>query len=378
MNWDEVGFIDLHAQSSSYLGSGQNVTNSSAGLTGVGRFIPDHFTLSGGVLTNRAAAACAPASAFSYLGEGMRLQYSLTANSAAGAATQNYTTASGYAKLPKAPANASPASSMGFGAANGATNLSSRLDLGNVASLTWNAGAASVDYTLAVGRASPDNPDGPFGAVRIGVAPADEDGVGLASAALNMDVDNNALNDHQQVGANTQLRFGRLALDNALGPDGVTVPVPIAVEYWNGATFATNSLDSCTRIPRSAIVLDGYEGTLAPGGGNCKTFVQQSAVAFGAGVGTLTLAAPAAGVSGSVRLTPNLGTVASGNFCSSAASGETPASAAVLPYLLGRWNDLLNPDGIGSTMYDDNPSARAAFGIYGSQPDNLIFQRERY
>jgi hypothetical protein len=193
-----------------------------------------------------------------------------------------------------------------------------------------------------------------------------------------MDVDNNALNDHQQVGANTQLRFGRLALDNALGPDGVAVPVPIAVEYWNGAAFATNGLDSCTRIPRSAIALDSYEGTLAPGGGNCKTFVQQSAVAFGAGVGALTFAAPAAGVSGSVRLTPNLGTVAAGNYCVGSAGGETPASAAVLPYLLGRWNDALNPDGIGSTMYDDNPSARATFGLYGSQPDNLIFQRERY
>jgi len=193
-----------------------------------------------------------------------------------------------------------------------------------------------------------------------------------------MDVDNNAVNDHQQVGANTQLRFGRIAMDNALGPDGVVVPVPITAEYWNGASFATNSLDSCTRIPRSAIVLDAYDGALAPGAGNCKTYVQQSSVAFSAGVGTLTLAPPTGGADGSVRLTPNLGTVASGNTCTSAASGQTPASAAVLPYLLGRWNDLLNPDGSGSTMYDDNPSARAAFGLYGSQPDNLIFQRERY
>ncbi|MFZ1910415.1 MAG: DUF6701 domain-containing protein, partial [Burkholderiales bacterium] len=378
VNWDEVGFIDLHAQSASYLGSGQNVTNSSAGLTGVGRFTPDHFTLSAGTLTNRAAAACSPASGFSYLGEGMRLQYTLTANNASGAATRNYTTASGYAKLPKAPANASPASSMGFGAMNATTNLTPRLDLANLATLTWSAGAANVDYTLAVTRASPDNPDGPFAAARIGIAPADEDGVGLASASYDMDVDNNAVNDHQQVGASTQLRFGRIEMDNALGPDGVAVPVPIDAEYWNGATFATNSMDSCTRIPRSAIILDNYDGALAPGGGNCKTYVQQNPVAFSAGVGTLTFAAPAAGVTGSVRLTPNLGTVAAGNYCVSAAGGETPASAAVLPYLLGRWNDMLNPDGIASTMYDDNPSARAAFGLYGSQPENLIFRRERY
>ncbi|MGA7985693.1 MAG: DUF2341 domain-containing protein, partial [Burkholderiales bacterium] len=95
VNWSEVGFIDLHALSANYLGSGQNVGNSSAGLTGVGRFIPDHYALSGGVLTNRALAACSPASSFSYLGEDIRLQFTLTAQSTANATTQNYNTASG-------------------------------------------------------------------------------------------------------------------------------------------------------------------------------------------------------------------------------------------------------------------------------------------
>jgi len=378
VSWSEVGFIDLHALAANYLGSGQDVTNSSAGLTGVGRFTPDHFALSGGTLTNRAAAACAPASSFSYLGEGMRLQYTLTAENASGAGTQNYTSASGYARMPSAPSTASPASTMGFGALNGATNLTSRLDLGNVAALTWSVGATSVDYTLAVNRASPDNPDGPFAAAKIGIAPRDADGIGLAAAAYDMDVDGVGGNDHQQVGASTQLRFGRLQMQNALGPRSSPLPVPLTAQYWNGSAFATNTLDSCTRIPRSTVVLDGYEGALAPGGGNCKTYVQQNPVAIGAGIGTLTLAAPTGAASGSLRLTPNLGAAAGGNYCASAAGGETAASAAALSYLLGRWNDMLDPDGIPGTMYDDNPSARAAFGLYGSQPDNLIFQRENY
>ncbi len=372
VNWSEVGFIDLHAQSANYLASGQNVSDSSAGLTGVGRFMPDHFALSGGVLTNRAAAACAPASAFSYLGEGMRLQFTLTAQSTANSTTQNYNTASGFAKLPTVP------SGMGFGAVNGTTNLTSRLDLGNSGALSWSAGATSVDYTLAVNRASPDNPDGPFAAAKIGVAPSDGDGVALASAAYDIDVDNNSVNEHKQVGAGTLLLFGRLMLRNALGTKAAALSVPIAAQVWQGTAFTPNPLDSCTVIPRSAIVLDGYAGALAPGGGNCKTFVQQNPVAFSAGVGTLTLAAPTGGASGSVRLTPNLGTAASGNYCASAAGGETPASAAALGYLLGRWNDMLDPDGNASTMYDDNPSARAAFGLYGSQPDRLIYHRENY
>ncbi|MGH8736478.1 MAG: DUF2341 domain-containing protein [Burkholderiales bacterium] len=375
-SWSEVGLINLFAASSNYLGSGQSVTDSSAGLTGVGRFIPDHFALSGGVLTNRAATACAPASAFSYLGEGMRLQFTLTAQSTANATTQNYNTAAGFAKLPTAPSSASPASSLGFGAVNGATDLSSRLDLGNSASLTWSAGAASVDYTLAVDRASPDNPDGPFAATTVGIAPQDGDGVGLASAAFNMTV--GGVNNHQQVGASTQLLFGRLVLRNALGAKTAPLPVPITAQSWTGSAFVTNALDSCSKIPQNAIVLGGYEGALAPGGGNCKTFVQQNPVVFSAGVGTLTLAAPTGGASGSVLLTPNLYPAATGNYCAGAAGGETAASGTGLGYLLGRWNDLLNPDGIASTMYDDNPSARAAFGLYGSQPKNLIYQREYY
>ena len=202
--------------------------------------------------------------------------------------------------------------------------------------------------------------------------------MGLASAAYDMAVDNNSVNEHKQVGANTRPLLVRLVLLNALGPATSVLPVPITAQVWNGTAFAVNTLDSCTRIAQSAIALGGYAGALARGGGNCKTYVQQNPVAISAGVGTLTLAAPAGGASGSVLRTPNLYPTATGNYCASAAGGETPASAAVLTYMLGRWNDTLNPDGIASTMYDDNPSARAAFGLYGSQPNNVIFQRENY
>ena len=291
--------------------------------------------------------------------------------------TQNYNTASGFAKLPTAPSSASPASTIGFGALNGTTNLTSRLDLGSSAGLTWSAGAANVNYTLALDRATPDNPDGPFATVKIGIAPADGDGVGLASAAYNMDVDNNAVNEHQQVGASTQLLFGRLVLRNALGPKSSALPVPLTLQSWQGSAFATNALDNCTTIAQSAMVLSGYEGALTPGA-TCNTYVQQSPVAFSAGVGTLTLAPPTGGATGSLLLSPNLYAAAAGNYCVSAAAAPTPATAAALQYLLGRWNDLLDPDSNPNTMYDDNPSARAAFGLYGSQPNNLIYQREYY
>ena len=86
----------------------------------------------------------------------------------------------------------------------------------------------------------------------------------------------------------------------------------------------------------------------------------------------------AGAVGGSVLLTPNLRTVPAGSFCDNATSGENAATAAAMSYLLGRWDDSANPDGSGATAYDDNPSSRAAFGLFGSQPSNFIYFRENF
>ena len=77
-------------------------------------------------------------------------------------------------------------------------------------------------------------------------------------------------------------------------------------------------------------------------------------------------------------VTPNLRSVAAGSYCDNATSGEDAATAAARSYLLGRWNDAADPDGNASTAYDDNPSSRAAFGLYGSQPNNFIYFRENF
>jgi MSHA biogenesis protein MshQ len=160
-----------------------------------------------------------------------------------------------------------------------------------------------------------------------------------------------------------------LRLENAVGSQNTALPVQIRTQYWNGSGFATNTLDACTSIPRSAIVVGGYVGALDPGGGNCKTFIQEDPVTFTAGVGAITLALPTGAASGSVLLTANLGTTASGLYCDDAASGENAATAAALSHLQGRW---------AGANYTDNPSARAAFGLYGAKPRQFIYFRENY
>jgi hypothetical protein len=121
-------------------------------------------------------------------------------------------------------------------------------------------------------------------------------------------------------------------MQNAVGSHALTLAIPMQIQYWNGTTFATNTLDSCTTLARSDIALDFNPPSNLTA---CETAVN------------------AAGIP-----------VAATN------SGRS--------YLLGRWNDAADPDGNASTMHDDKPSARAAFGLYGGQPSSFIYFRENY
>jgi MSHA biogenesis protein MshQ len=166
--------------------------------------------------------------------------------------------------------------------------------------------------------------------------------------------------------AGKQIRFGRLRLQNAYGPDTVGLQVPLETQYWNalGPAFVRNADDSCTSLDREHITLSGYSLNLNA----CETAVNQATIAFSGGQGTLTLAAAGAGNTGTVLLTPNLA-AASGMYCPSKGGTETPAVTANRAYLQGKWT---------GASWDENPTARATFGLYGSQPKNFIFFRENY
>ena len=160
-NWGEVGIITLSAGVADldYLGAGQaNVFTQSGN---VGRFTPHHFVQSGAAVTNRVAAACSPVSSFTYLSEGIGLQFTLTARNKALGTTQNYVTsgvaANNFAKLPTTPGNLAPAvPTLDYGAraSSPATNLSARLNLSTINALTWSAGQAAVNTSIAVNRAA--------------------------------------------------------------------------------------------------------------------------------------------------------------------------------------------------------------------------------
>ena len=372
MTYSEVGIIGLLASSTSYLGTGQSITAGTVGLAGVGRFIPDRFVLSATFLTNRSSAACAPASAFTYMDEGLDLQFTLTARNAVGATTTNYRGA--FARLALNPA------SLSIGARDTALgiSLSARLDTAAGVAGAWGDGiAAGLTATVAVLRkvVPLDDPDGPFAQVRIGIAPSDPDGVALAAAALDFDVDGVGGNDRAQIGAPTEIRYGRLRLANALGSERLSLQMPMRVEYWNGSVFLVNLQDSCTTLPRASVAMGGYQSNLAP----CETALNTAAIAFSNGLAAPSLVAPGPGNNGGVNLQVRLGAAGAGQYCP--APGATPlaVTSAARRYLLGRWNST-DDDGNAATQYDDAPVARATFGVYGTDrtSNRIIYMRENY
>lgn len=371
-SYSDVGAFNLTLEDQTFSsvdagdGTSTAVRYISSGAITAGRFVPDHFTLAAGAsITPRSDIGACSGSLFTYMGERMDLVFTLNARASVasgGALTPSYSGATlGALAL-------NSAASYNFGAIDSATPtpLTSRLDLALIGGITatWAGGTASIIAPVAISRAA--MPDGLYAALKIGAAPADPDGVALLASALNLDADNNATPERAQIGAATEVRFGRLRLQNSYGPDSAGQQLPLDVQYWNGSSFALNTLDSCTSLARANIAL-AFTGTIAA----CNTAVLEASVAFASGLGKLTLAAPGAGKTGTVTLTPILGAAGAEMYCTAqGVSGlQAGVSSANAGYLRGKWT--------GAT-WDENPTGRATFGLYGSQPRNFIFFRENY
>lgn len=141
----------------------------------------------------------------------------------------------------------------------------------------------------------------------------------------------------------SEVRLGRLRIENAHGSELQSLPLPLLVETWrdlSGARFAPESEDICTTpVELGEASLISYSGEL--GAGETAATID----GFSSGSGVLTLSSPGAGNHGSVRL-------------------GFPALAEWLKY---GWDGPVrrSAEGVGT------------FGIYqGSKP--LIFRRELY
>ena len=258
LSYDEVGIIDLTARlaDNNYLGSGQDVQGN---VQNVGRFTPNHFTLTLPSVT----AMCTAATDFTYMGEPFPVSFVLEARNLAGAITQNYI--GDFVKL--AASRFAPD-----------TVFHAVQDRDSAADVDYSSRAQSIDSSFSVsfddfGESNPgvgtvmgrvvfnrENdgllvdgaPDGPF-TLRIGTSITDSDGTAIQLGTSDIDVDDGTTEPGTSVYANLTttpilFRYGRLIIDNAFGPETEALEIPIRVEYYDGSEFRLNRDDSCTTL----------------------------------------------------------------------------------------------------------------------------------
>ncbi|MBT9488700.1 MAG: hypothetical protein IV093_14415 [Rubrivivax sp.] len=354
--YSEVGIVMLTpaVADGNYLGAGA-VSGTASG--NVGRFVPARFALSGGSVTHRSSLVCSPASGFSYLGENFRLAFTLTAQNSSGATTQNYS--GSFAKLDAASAGSWALA--GLGGSTPFSTGSGRLALGT-ASGSWAAGVASnISLVAQATRAS--SPDGPFNSAAFGIAPVDSDGVALAS--FDMASTAGGANDRARV-ATVPLVFGRLRLDSATGAADRALALPATLQRWGGSSYETHSDDSCTTVPVGAVSFGNLRRSLST-----ADTAASGPIVFSAGRGTLRLAAPGGGRSGTVDVALSLGSSATDASCLqpwAPGSGDAATAGANLAHLRSAW--------CGSS-HDKDPAARASFGLPRGA-NTWVYRRENY
>lgn len=356
LTYSEVGSIGLLATVTGYLGtSGVDLVgvhrNAGTGVAArIGRFHPASFALSGASVT----PSCGTGNQ-TYMNEpALGVAFTLQARNSSGAVTTNY-----RATVYNVGAVALHAENADAGA-----NLSARLT--GLPATVWTLGAYSLTATGATFNRGP-SPDGPFDSLVLGVSVTDPDGVVVSvpdmnaatAGACGTSCNARALNGSTP----TRLRFGRLKIGNALGAPQLDLPVPLTTQYWNGVAFVTNAQDSCTRFTNTQFAFGNYRAPLAA----CATSgapAGANGIVITSGRGALRLAKP--NLRGSVDLTANLGSIASGATCS--AGTATTATAAPRPWLQGNW---------GASTWDRDPAGRAVFGVPDLSAD-VIYQRETY
>ncbi|WP_370298802.1 DUF6701 domain-containing protein, partial [Pontibacterium sp.] len=245
---DEVGVFTLTSKDVDYMG----VTIPASTSVPIGRFYPKYFVLNDGVkLTNREESSCSDA-VFTYMDEEFGAIFSLTAQNAGGDKTENY-----FGSFAKLNSLSELNVLLGQAPSGGVwTGYSDRQEVNGDAP-SWNKGVLSVDLALVFERTG--NPDGPYADLAVAIAPVDDDGVQLDS--FDIDTDADSVDDYALI-ERTEIRFGRMQIQNTYGPETASLNQPVFIQYFDGTNFVTNEDDTCTPIVTSDMTLQ-VEGASA-------------------------------------------------------------------------------------------------------------------
>jgi hypothetical protein len=299
-------------------------------VVNVGRFVPDHFTVTAGTARLRTDISCTGVPTFNYYDEDFSTSFTLVAQSASPSAS---TTVNYAGKLDQLKpllwdrlvftASGLPASvtlSPGSGSAVG----------------TFDKGVASVtQFHRLASAASPATP----AAISIATAPVDADGVSLAISPVVL--------------ATPTFKQGRVRMLNAQGAELLDLPVSLRTESWSGTStgWVIETADSCSTASVSLIDGKKLKGTASFGA--AQTCVLNNATACS----TLRAGRSFTGAAQAGQFNLWLRAPGYGN------SGYLTVTATVPDYFKFNWT--------GSVSL---PSARATFGLRKSSP--VTFRRE--
>ena len=307
LTYSNVGIINLAAAltDGDYFGSGVNLGGSAPK---VGRFNPYQYAVTSSLVKD----ACS-AGAFSYARQPFSASVTIEAQNKAGVRTDGYQ--AGFDTLDIATElivhNSETAAAFdlqtfalqqGFSAG---TPGSAQFDL----ALRWDMGLQGKTIALVQLTATSDE------VTRIAAAP-----VTLGS---------------------TEVRLGRLRLDNTYGSELIDLTMPMHTEYFDGTNFVLNTADSCSTMSSANLVVS----SALSGGSSSVTVVTSPA---SGGILNIGLTAPGAGNHGDITITANL-------------------TAAAQKWLQFDWN--------GDGHYDNDPSAKATFGIYSGDSKQIYIRQ---
>jgi predicted acyltransferase (DUF342 family) len=260
--YSESGYASFIAQAASgdYLGSGDNLAQSSAQL----RFVPWAFAVNSSSMGDPHSTYCS-APGYGYMGQDLGLYVGVTAVNKQGARTYNYqgTQARARARVYVVDPDDNHA------------DLSSRLDVAPI-TIGWSLGQGTVS-SMSVAFARDTAPDGPYEGLQYAIAIEHREVVndsalgalvlptqpagGYAHTTLPVCVAGTVC-DAVAVADPLRMLYGKLVLADTYGPEDSAAPVNLEVHYWNDDTqqFARHIADSCTAVDFENLVMQASLG----------------------------------------------------------------------------------------------------------------------
>jgi len=376
VNYSEVGIINIAARDTDYLGTPINFSS----YTTIGRFIPDHFELAeieGGSLTsicesvtpniampfvyNGQMQIASPTRGAIRYGAALLPEFTITAKSALCpggncSTTQNYT--GDYMRLlPAGVIRVVPTSDVTTNGKDGATKLNLTAQLNDV---TLSEASGIVNYQF-------DGNDNFVYTKEANAerAPVVESDIDLVITSVT-DQDSVTANDTNGAGIDgvltleptgIEVRFGRITLENAYGPETSPLPVPMMVQYFDGTHYVNNVDDTCT-IPG---LTDKEAGAIHSGGLDLWDYRLVDLDA----TDTLEVIETSGSISGGFEDGVNR------NFIFGS-PGQGNQGGLQLEYQVPSW---LQYDWVTPDSFTANPTAILSFGLYRGN-DRIIYWRE--